>query len=356
METEPSDPAPAMARRFMSDVRTLHLRAGIAVLVALVGIGELGFRWFGDMGWIDALFMTVTTLATVGYGEVHPLGPGGRLFAVGFIVVGVGAALYTAGALAEFLIAGRVSDWIGRRTMERQMAELRDHVIVCGYGRLGRAVSDELGAAGVPQVVIDRDPAVGERLDSTVHPFLIASAEAEGVLERAGIARARAIVAATASEAVNVFVALGAREANPAIGIHARAESEAGARRLRQAGANQIVSPHLLGGRRLAQAILRPAVVDFLELAGTEIDLEEVAVAEGSPLARMCVGDLAERGLRLAVVALKRAAAPIELQPAPATRIEAGDRIVVVGDRGNVNRLAELAAKALAPSSDRSHA
>ena len=326
---------------------TRHLRVGVAVLVLLIGVGTLGFRWLGGMSWVDAIYMTVTTLATVGYGEPEPLGPDGRIFATLFILAGVGTALYTAGALAEFLIAGHVGEWIERRAMERTLADLRDHVIVCGYGRLGHAVGAELERAGVPHVIVEEDPAVAERLEGGRHPVLLSSAVEEGVLERAGLGRARALVAATGSEAVNVFIALAAREANAQIAIHARAETEAGARRLRQAGATQVVSPYHLGGQRLAQAILRPAVLDFLELAagtGAEIDLEEVSVAPGSTLATLRIGDLGARHVRVAVVAVKRDTEPLALQPAADFPMRVGDRVVVVGDRDSVNRLAELAA------------
>lgn len=331
-----------------ADAATRHLRVGFGVLLVLTGIGTIGFRAVAEMSWIDAIYMTVTTLTTVGYGEARPLGPGGRVFATLFIVAGVGAALYTVVAVAEFAIAGRIGELLGRRAMERVLASLRNHVIVCGYGRLGRALGGELARAGVRYVIIDEDPAVAARFEGGDAPVLCASADDEGLLERAGIARARAIVAATGSEAVNIFIALAAREANPSISIHARAETEAGARRLRNAGATQIVSPHHLGGQRLAHAILRPAVVDFMELAapggGAEIDLEEVAVAAGSELASLRVGALAERGVRVSVVAIKRDTQPLILNPQPDQEIRAGDRVVVVGARDDVNRLAEIAA------------
>jgi voltage-gated potassium channel len=293
--------------------------------------------------------MAVTTLSTVGYGEARPLGPGGRLFAALFILVGVGATLYTVAAAAEFLIAGRVRDWIGRRSMNKLLAAMRDHVIVCGYGRLGRSVGAELARGRVDQVIVDEDPVVVARLEGGPHPALLASAADEGILEAAGIARARAIVAATGSEAINVFIALAAREANPTIAIHARAETEAGARRLRRAGATQVVSPYHLGGQRLAHAILRPAVADFMELAapgtGAEIDLEEVVVPSESSLIGTTLGALGERGIQVSVVAIKREADPLALNPTAAMDLRAGDRVVVVGDRENVTRLAELVAR-----------
>jgi voltage-gated potassium channel len=323
------------------------LRVSFVVLITLTAIGAIGFRTVVDLSWIDAFYMSVTTLSTVGYGEVRPLGPSGRLFATLFIVVGVGATLYTVVAVAEFAIAGRIGELLGRRVMERALVSLRDHVIVCGHGRLGRALVEQLTRAQVAYVVVDEDPAATARIEGGAAPVLCASADDEGLLERAGITRARAFVAATGSEAVNIFIALAAREANPSISIHARAETEVGARRLRNAGATQIVSPHRLGGQRIANAILRPAVVDFMELAtpgsGVEIDLEEVAVAAGSELASMPVGALAEHGVRVSVVAIKRDAQPLLLNPQADVEIRAGDRVVVVGDRNAVNRLAEFA-------------
>lgn len=333
---------------------TRRLRVGIGVLLALLAIGTLGFRWLAGMTWIDAVYMTVTTLATVGYGEIQPLDPAARAFATLFILAGVGATLYTIGVMAEFVIAGRIGELLGRRAMERTLASLRHHVIVCGYGRLGSALALELSRSRVPIVVVDEDPAVGERFADRGWPFVCASAVDEGVLERAGIAHARAIVAATGSEAVNVFIALAAREANAAVAIHARAETTSGARRLRSAGAQSVVSPHALGGERLAQAILRPAVVDFMQLtapgSGTEIDLEEVVVAARSPLVGLRVDELPGCGARVAVIAIKRPAVPLVLNPGPEIAFDVDDRIVVIGDRESVRRLADLAAEPTDPA------
>ena len=326
-----------------------HLQVALAVLAMLIGVGTLGFTWIGAMSWIDGFYMAVTTLSTVGYGEARPLGPGGRLFAAVFILVGVGAALYTVAAAAEFMIAGRVRDWMGRKSMDRLLATMQDHVIVCGYGRLGQSVGGELARSRVAQVIIDEDPVVVARLEDGPHPVLLASAADEGVLESAGIARARAIVAATGSEAINVFIALAAREANPTIAVHARAETEAGVRRLRSAGARQVVSPYHLGGQRLAHAILRPAVADFMELAspggGSEIDLEEVVIPSDSALAGTALGELGAHRVHVSVVAIKRDRDPLVLNPAADVALQAGDRVVVVGDRENVTRLAELVAR-----------
>jgi voltage-gated potassium channel len=327
---------------------TRHLRAAFAAISVLTLAGVVGYTTICGMSLGDALYMTVITLSTVGFHEVQPLDGPGRLFTAGLIIAGVGTALYAAGALAEFLIAGRMLDLLGRRAMTRALASLHDHVILCGYGRLGRAVAEELERSGVPYAVIDRDAGAVASIERGVHPVFVASAADDEILARAGIERARAVVAATGSEAVNVFVALAAREANPRLHVHARAETEAGARRLVRAGASQVVSPHRLGGLRLANAILRPAVVDFAELsepgADREFDLEELIIGPGSRLDGRRLGELSEdEGIAVAVVAIKRGEDPLALNPAREAELRAGDRVVVVGDREQLARLADLA-------------
>jgi voltage-gated potassium channel len=327
-----------------------RLAVGTLALVALTILGTLGFRRIADMTWVEALFMTVTTLSTVGYGEIRPLGDAGRLFASGLIVLGVGASLYTASALAEFVIGGRLRELIGRGAMSRALAELSGHIIVCGYGRLGRCVVEELMRTGTAFVVIDEDPAVEQRFPVDAGVLIVGSAAEDSVLAQAGVAQARALVAATGNEAVNLYVTLAAREAHPNLAIHARADTEAGARRLRRAGASHVVSPHQLGGQRLAHGILRPAVIDFLELAspgvGAEIDLEEVVVDSRSSLAELSIADLSRHGIAVSVVAIQSLAAPLRLHPSPSETFRPGDRVVVVGDRANVTRLGVLASTA----------
>ena len=325
-----------------------HLLIAFGLLLGLTAAGTAGYVALTDMTPFEALYQTVTTLSTVGFMEVRPLGTAGRTFTMVLIAAGVGAALYAFGALAEFLVAGRIQEILGRRAIMQSIAALRDHVIVCGFGRLGRAVAEELARSGIPLVVIEEDQEVAARFEPGPHLMLVASAADDEALERAGVTRARAVVAATGSEAVNTFIGLAAREANPQIAIHARAETEAGVRRLRRAGATQVVSPYHLAGQRLAHAIVRPAVVDFMELAtpgsGAEIDLEEVAIGAGSPLAGDRVATLGSEDLQLSVVAVRRGTGPLVLNPAGEVALEVGDRVVVVGDRRSVMRLAELAA------------
>lgn len=332
----------------MSPARRLQLAA--AGLVALIALGTMGYMAIEGMSLLDALFMTVTTISTVGYREVTPLGTAGRLFTMALIVFGVGTALYLLTAVAESLIEGHVRDFWGKAVMQRHIDQLEGHVILCGYGRFGRAVVEELRRQGVPTVIIDHDPALEAGLRDGGALHVIGSALADEVLERAGIRRARAIVVATASDPDNVFITLSAREKNPGVRIHARGESDAGLRRLRLAGADQAISAYQLGGLRVAASILRPSVVDFLEISapgrGETIDLEEVRLEAGCRVAGCSIERIEHENPRLRVVALKRGVEAIRLIPEPGTQLEDGDYLVVVGDRSSLERLAQQCAPA----------
>ena len=330
-------------------IRSRRLLLAVAAVLLVFAFGTLGNLWIVGLSPLDALFMTVITVSTIGYHELPPLDAAGKTFTMLLIVFGVGTTFYTLVALAEFLIEGRVRDLLGRRAMKRTISMLRDHVVLCGYGRFGRVVGQELARLGVDLVVIETNPAMQPALEASGQPYVIGSALDDPVLAEAGIAHARAIVVATGSDADNVFIALSAREANPRIGIHARGESDAGIRRLQLAGAAQVVSPYHLGGQRIAHAIARPSVVDFITLAApsggpAEISLEEVVVGGGSPLEAGLLRDFPARGLHLHVVAIKRVGEPTRFQPSGEDALRAGDRVVVVGDAENLRRIADLAA------------
>lgn len=333
----------------MNPARRL-LFAGTALLL-LAACGTLGYVTITGMAPLDALFMTVITLSTVGYREMAPLDTAGKTFTMVLIVLGVGTTFYALVALAETLIEGRLRDVFGRRSMKREIAAMADHIVLCGYGRFGLVVAEELRRAGIALVVIESDPRRQPALEESGHPYVIGSALDDDVLSEGGIARARAIVIATGSDADNVFVALSAREANPGIAIHARGESDAGIRRLKLAGATQVISPYHLGGQRIAYALARPSVLDFITLAAPEgapsdISLEEIVVGRGSSIESSRLRDLSTRGLQLHVVAIKRAGEPTRFQPGGQDALQAGDRVVVVGDAESLRRIAELALEA----------
>jgi voltage-gated potassium channel len=258
-------------------------------------------------------------------------------------------ALYLLGRFGQLVLEGRLRELLGRSAMEREIANLSGHVILCGYGRFGRAVADELLRAGADLLVIDSDPGLEEDLKRLRAPYVVGSALSDEILAIAGVTRARAIVVATASDSDNVFITLSVREQNPSIRIHARAESEPGTRRLRLAGADQVISAYQTGGTRIAASILRPAVVDFLEISspsrGDDVAIEEIRVSAGSELAGKAIHAIERDSRRLRVVALKRGSDPILIVPDGATEVAGGDYLVVVGERQGLEQLAQVAAR-----------
>jgi voltage-gated potassium channel len=327
----------------MSPGRRFLLAVGS--IAALTVLGALGYELIERVSTIDALYMAVSTISTVGFTDVKPLSPAGRLFTTGLIIGGVGTAFYLLTTVAELVIEGRLRDFLGKTAMLRKIHQLEGHVIICGFGRFGRVVAEELLRNSVAVVVIDSDVAKEPELTRLEVLYVVGSALEDDVLERAAIRSARAIVVATASDADNVYITLSAREKNPSIKIHARGESEAGLRRLRLAGADHVISAYQRGGMRIAASILRPAVVDFLELSlpgrGDVVDLEEIKVVKESSLVGKAIGAIEQETARVRIVALKRGSGPISIIPDPATRIEPGDYLVAIGERGNLKRLIE---------------
>ncbi|HZZ07366.1 MAG TPA: NAD-binding protein [Candidatus Binataceae bacterium] len=315
----------------------------LAAIVILTAGGTAGYMAIEHMRFLDALYMTVITISTVGYEEVKPLGEHGRIFTMVLIVTGVGTAFYVFAAVTQLVVEGQLREFLGRVAMKRRIEQIEGHVVICGYGRMGRVVADEVVRSGGEAVVIERDPAREEEMAAAGLLYVIGSALDDRVLEQAGVERARAIVVATASDSENVYITLSARAMNPRIPIHARGESEAGIQHLRMAGADQAISAYQWGGLRLAASILRPSVVDFLELSipgrGAEIDLEEIRVAKDSPLVGQSIGTVERSSPRLRIVALKRGSDSTRLIPDPATLIDVGDFLVAIGDRDTLRRL-----------------
>jgi voltage-gated potassium channel len=319
------------------------IRRAITVLCFLSGvtlIGTVGYHTIEGWSWIDSLYMAVITLSTVGFGEIDTLSPAGRVFTIVFITIGVGATLYSLALLAELVVEGRIKDTVRKEFMMRRIERKQDHVIVAGFGRFGRAVVDELQRAERKLVIVDPDENLAAELGERGLAVVVASASTDEALMKAGIKGAAAIVAATPSEAENVFITLGARELNPNIFIHARCESESGARRLRRAGADHLTAPFQMGGARAAASILRPSVVDFLEIVspqrGPEIDLEEIRVGRGSQIDGKSVAELEGNQERFRIVAVKHSGEDIIIVPNPETRIVADDVLVAIGERNSL--------------------
>lgn len=322
--------------------RLLLALVGIAVLV---GFGTAGYMLIEHMPLLDALYMTVITISTVGYEEVKPLGTSGRIFTIVLIFTGVSTAFYVFAIVTEIVVGGQLREMMGRSAMNRRINQLSGHVIVCGYGRFGTIVVDELRRNGMTVVVVETDPAREAELIRENILYVLGSGLEEDVLDQAGIQSASHIVVATASDPDNVYISLSARSKNPGIRIHARAESEIGLKHLQLAGADQAISSYQWSAVRIANAIARPSVVDFLNLIlpghDEEIGFEEVLVPQGSPLVGKTIATVEQENERLRIVALKRGGAPISLLPGPAGELQAGDLLIAIGSRANLRKLAE---------------
>jgi voltage-gated potassium channel len=328
------------------EAMTAVSRLGVAVtfIVAVVAAGTLGYRFIEDYAWLDSLYMTVITLSTVGFQEVRPLSPAGRVFTIVLLVVGLGVVFYTAVAVAAKVVEGEFQQFFGRKRMEKRIGALRDHYLVCGFGRIGEVVCRELASKPVPFVVIEQDAEQVRRAEEAKYLVVRGDATEEKTLLAAGAARAQGLFAALPTDAGNVFVTLTAKELNSSIVVVARAETERSERTLVHAGADKVISPYAMGGHRMAQAALRPAVVDIIELAthhqSLELQLEEVGVPAGSACAGVALGHSGLSGDQgVIVVAIKRASGRMVFNPAPDERIEVGDRLVALADAARLKEL-----------------
>lgn len=299
-------------------------------------------------GWsfMDGLYMTVITLATVGYGEVHSISQAGRLFTVILIVLGVGFTLYVIGNVVQFLVEGQIRTILGRFKLEKQISRLEDHYIVCGYGRIGRALSGFLIQKYLNIVVIEKDEGRIPVMNEDGVLYLVGEAADPDNLVKAGLKRAKGLLAVLASDADNVFLVLTAKRLNPDIFIVARAVQNSTKETLYSAGANNVVSPYDLGARRMAHAILRPSVIEFLEMAfvdsGTDIYVEEFPVSAAS---RLVGCKLIDSGIRkdldLIIITIKKADGDMSFNPSADTVIEAGDTLIAVGASRNLLKLSK---------------
>jgi voltage-gated potassium channel len=320
----------------------------VAILGALLVGGTLGYQLVEGWGWFDALYMTAITITTVGFLEVHPLSAGGRVFTMALALGGVFTAFYAAAELIRAVLTGEIRRVLGRQRMESRLEKLSGHFVVCGFGRMGRLVAEEFSSAGLPFVVVDRDAKV---LESFAIPHgipLVGDATADDVLRRAGVDRARALVTAAASDADNLFITMSARLLSERLFIVARAEGEGAEVKLRRAGASRVVSPYSIGGHRVAQAVLRPSAMDFIELATRtghlELQIEEVEVGPASALVgRPIKASPIRSELGIIIVAVKKPDGKMAFNPSPETAIEAGDLLITLGHRQQLDRLEQMA-------------
>jgi voltage-gated potassium channel len=321
----------------------------IALFFILLAIGSLGYMVIEGWNFFDALYMTVITVATVGYGEVHRVSPPGRMFTLALIFLGVGYFLYVVGNFIQFLVEGRIRLILGRRKLDRQINKLKGHYIICGYGRMGRALARFLVQRYLDVVVIEQNDARTTVMDEDGILYLVGSATDEALLMRAGIERARGLITVVGSDADNVFLVLLARQMNPDIFIVARAVMNSAKRTLKAAGANKVVSPYDLGARRMAHAILRPTVIEFLEMAfaddSVDVEVEEITVKASSPVVRRTIYEAEIRPkFDVIIISIKKKDGQMVFNPDSQTMLEGDDTLVVVGKAVNIKGLEKLLA------------
>jgi voltage-gated potassium channel len=324
-----------------------NIKFALLSLVIIIILGTLGYSLIEKWGLLDSLYMTIITITTVGFTEVRELTQTGKIFTLVLIIGGVGVGAYTIGSITQSMVEGELRKILGRRKLERQIKNLTEHYIVCGFGRIGSTVSREFAAEQLPFIVIEKDHETASRIDKEEILYIEGDATQEEILVRAGIEKAKGIVAAAPTDVENVYITLTARELNPDLFILARADDENSEKKLHRAGANKVISPYSIGGLRMAQAILRPNVMDFIELATQrqhlELQLEEIKVGPHSHLLNTTLKDSEIRQkLGLIIVAIKTAKGKMIFNPPPEAKIEKSDVLIALGETKDLNQLEEM--------------
>ena len=331
-----------MSRRLGRGPRSLRLLwqpglgLGVVLLLLWTFIGTGGFMWIEGWGFVDALYMTVITVSTVGYGEVLPLTSNGKLFATFLIVGGLGTAIYTFTRLGQVILDGELLGGLGRRRMRKELGGLRDHYIVCGFGRAARPVADGLAHKGLPFCVVEANRDQEPVLQDRDYVYLIDDATSDKALEDAGVHHAKAVLTLLPSDADNLYVTVTVKSLSPGIRVIARAVDERGEVKLRRAGADEVISPYELASHPILQAATSPTVLEFMRHVTDrnylEMSLVEAIVSEGS---KLCGRSLADARFRkefgVTVVAIRRKLGQMVFNPEPAEILNAGDVVVLMG-------------------------
>ncbi len=318
---------------------------GGLILIIILVYGTSGYMFIEHMNLTDAIYMTVISITTVGFSEVIPLSPVGKYFTVILIFGGVGFFLYMVSLITEAMLAGGLHTFLGRRLMEKKMDVVKDHYIVCGFGRIGKVISKILHENKRPFMVIENNPEEIKAIHELGYLVLEGDSTNDDILQKANIEDAKALIAVTSSDADNVYIILSARGLKPEIYILARSSGKKGAEtKLLRAGANKVFSPYEIGARRMAQSLLRPTVIDFIDLTvhGGELGLrlEELQVSDKATFANKTLMDSGIRSEHdLIVVAIKRLKGEMLFNPNPNTDILPGDILVVLGEHLNIQAL-----------------
>jgi voltage-gated potassium channel len=326
----------------MQNVSDLPRRIGIAVtlLAMVILFGTVGYVEIEGWGWFDSLYMTVTTFTTIGGGELAPLSMGGKIWTMVVVIIGFGVLTYTLLALMSYVLEGHLGDAVETRRMQRQVARMNSHFVLCGYGRVGSQIARDFESEGIGFVVIDVNEDSLKRAAADGHPVVSGSASDVSVLAAAAIERARGLITAIDNDAENIYVTLSARVLRPDIFIVARANRTDSEPKLRLAGANRIISPYTIGGRRMASLAMRPTAVEFVDTimsaANAELVLEDLTIPHS--WAGRTIESLAGASDEVTILALKRGET-MTFRPAGSTPLVKGDELVAAGPSAAIRTL-----------------
>jgi len=318
----------------------------VALVVLVASFGTAGYMLLEGWNFIDSVYMTVITLASVGFKEVHDLSPFGRIFTIIIIIGGVGTVAYALSAGAKIILEGELQEVYGRRRLEKKIREMKNHYIVCGYGRMGKIICRELREKNIKFVIVEKQPDMHlEKDDLLIFP---GDATKDEVLKELGIERAKGLVTVLPTDAENLFVVLSARGLNPNLFIVARAGEEGSEKKLIRAGADKVVSPYHIGGLRIAHTVLKPAVVDFIEFAtksgNIDLQMEEVLIKESSELVGKSLDECGiGRELGIIIVAIKKPNGEMKFNPTFKSAIKSGDTLIALGESSKLKNLEVMA-------------
>ena len=331
-----------MSSRLLQRVLLIAGLLGIIILA-----GTIGFVLIEGYSWFDAFYMTLTTITTIGYQELRPLDHAGRIFNSFLIVFGVSAIFLAAGAMTQTIVELELQDRYGKRRKKRMIAQLQNHFIICGFGRVGRNASYEFRRTGAPFLILDRNEQRVAKAANAGMVAIVADATQDDALREAGVLRAKGLIAALPSDAENLFIILSAKTLNPALTIVTRASEEEAGEKLRRAGADTVFTPYSMAGRQLADALLRPHVVEFLDFTrtsiGSGVTMEQVCISPQSQFTRRTLSQLLDpRKSEVIVLAIRRKAGETIFNPPPNSEISPGDYLIVMGERSSLQKLEQV--------------
>lgn len=318
----------------------------ISLIILVVAFGTTGYMVIEQWNFLDSIYMTVITLTTVGFKEIHDLSFSGKIFTIILIIGGVGTVLYALSTGAKLVIEGELVEIFGRKRLEKKIKELKDHYIICGYGRMGRIICRELKSHNMRFIAIERNPDIFREEEDIL--IFEGDATKDEVLKKVGIEKARGLVSVLPNDAENLYVVLSARGMNPDLLIVARAGEEGSEQKLLRAGADRVVSPYHIGGLRIAHTVLKPAVVDFIEFAtksgNIDLQMEEIAIQEGSKLVGLTLDECGiGRDLGVIIVAIKRATGDMKFNPTFRSMLKVGDTLITIGETAKLKVLEDMA-------------